>query len=177
LGSVLGRLVAWVTWSVCRMMVRILYIHIPILGQMTMIPSSSSLGCKFCHSFPFCVANYSGWIYYVVHRFQSMSRAMIHLGVHNHLIADGKCWEFVEEIRRLIIEEVDPTPNTNISSISLSVSKTLASYLFDGSNNGIVELFKDEQLKHIQDKFDDLNSPYVHNLTSFKCHSRGGLYW
>jgi hypothetical protein len=23
-------------------------IHIPILGQMTMIPSSSSLGCKFC---------------------------------------------------------------------------------------------------------------------------------
>jgi hypothetical protein len=32
-------------------------VHIAILGQMTMIPSSSSFGCKFCHSFPFCVTN------------------------------------------------------------------------------------------------------------------------
>jgi hypothetical protein len=69
-----------------------------------------------------------------------MSRAAIHLGVHNHPIVDGKCWEFVKEIRRLIIEEVDPTPNAKISLISLSASKTLANYLLDDSNNGIVEL-------------------------------------
>jgi hypothetical protein len=31
-------------------------------------PSTSSLGCKFCHVPPLCVVDYSGWIYYVVHR-------------------------------------------------------------------------------------------------------------
>ncbi len=34
-------------------------IHIPILGQMTIILSFSLLGCKFCHFFPLCVTNYS----------------------------------------------------------------------------------------------------------------------
>jgi hypothetical protein len=65
--------------------------HILILGQMTMIMSSSSFGCKKIHSPPFCVVNCSGQFYYVVHKLQSMSRAVIHLGVHNHLVVDGKC--------------------------------------------------------------------------------------
>jgi hypothetical protein len=34
--------------------------HIPILGQMTMISSASSLGCKFCHVLPFFVVDYNG---------------------------------------------------------------------------------------------------------------------
>jgi len=62
------------------------HIHIPIIGQMIMIPSSSSLGCKFCHSPPFCVTDYGGRIYYVVHRLQSMSRAVIHLSVQTILL-------------------------------------------------------------------------------------------
>jgi hypothetical protein len=38
-----------------------------------------------------------------------------------------------------------------------------------------MELVKSEQLKHIQDKFIEMNSPNVHNLvTSFKHHPRGG---
>jgi hypothetical protein len=76
-----------------------------------------------------------------------MSRATIHLGVHNHPIADGKCWESIEEIRRLIVEEVDCMPNF---PISLSANKTLlVSYLFDDSSDGIEELLKGEQLEHI----------------------------
>jgi hypothetical protein len=119
------------------------FTHIPIIGQMTMIPSSSSLGCKFCHFPPLCVADCSGQIYYVVHRFQSMLRVVIHLGVHNHHVADGKCWELVEDTKRLIIEEVDRIFNAKISLISFNVSKTfLASYLLDDSSNGAVELFK-----------------------------------
>jgi hypothetical protein len=77
-------------------------IHIPLLSQMTMISSSSLLGCKFCHSPPFCVTDYSGRIYYAMHRLQLMSRTVIHLGVHNHLVVDGKCWELIEETRRLM---------------------------------------------------------------------------
>ncbi len=77
-----------------------------------------------------------------MHRLQSMSREMIHLGVHNHPVVDGKCWELVEETRRLVIEEVDRMLDVKISSISLNVSKTLASYLLDDSNDDTMELFK-----------------------------------
>ncbi len=76
--------------------------HILVLCQKIMISSSSSLGCKFCHSLPFCFIDYNGRIYYVVYRFQFMSKAVIHLGVHNHPIADGKCRKLVDETRRLI---------------------------------------------------------------------------
>ncbi len=108
--------------------------HILVIGQMTMIPSASLVGCKFCHDFPFYVIDCSGQIYYVVHKLQSMSRATIHVGVHNHPVADGKCREFVEEIRRLIAEELDRMLNAKIFEISLSASKTLlASYLLDDS--------------------------------------------
>jgi hypothetical protein len=83
-----------------------------------------------------------------------MSRVAIHFNVHKHLVMDGKCREFIEEIRRLIIKEVDRMPNAKISMISFSASKTLlANYLFNDSSNGTVELLKGEQLEHIQDKF------------------------
>ncbi len=43
------------------------------------------------------------------------------------------------------MEEVDCMLNAKISLISLNAGKTfLASYLFDDSNDGIVELFKGE---------------------------------
>jgi hypothetical protein len=79
-----------------------------------------------------------------------MSRVAIHLGVDNHLVADGKCWESIKETRRLIVEEVDCMLNTKFFMISLNVNKTfLASYLLDDSNDGILELLKGEQLEHI----------------------------
>jgi hypothetical protein len=54
---------------------------------------------------------------------------------------NGKRMEFVDNTRRLIVEEVDHTPNAKISAISLSISKTfLAGHLLNDCNNGIVEL-------------------------------------
>jgi len=51
-------------------------------------------------------------------------------------IANGKCQESVEAIKRLIIKEVDCMPYAKISSISLSVSKTfLVSYLLGDSSD------------------------------------------
>jgi hypothetical protein len=111
--------------------------------QMTMILSAFSLGCKFYHALPFCVGDYSGQIYYVVHKLQSMSRATIHFNVHNHLVMDGKCQEFIEETKRLIIEEVDCMLDAKISAISLSANKTfLVNYLLNDSSDRMVELFK-----------------------------------
>jgi hypothetical protein len=62
--------------------------------------------------------------------------AVIHLGVHNHPVMDGKFRELVEEIRRFI----DRTFDAKISLISLNASKTFsASYLFNDSNHGTVK--------------------------------------
>jgi hypothetical protein len=56
-------------------------------------------------------------------------------------MANGKCKEFVEKTRRLIIEEVNHTPNVKIFVIWLGASKTfLATHLLDENGNGIVEL-------------------------------------
>ncbi len=69
-----------------------------------------------------------------------MSRTIIHLGVHNHPIVDGKCKESLEEIRRSITREVDPMPNVKMSMISLSASKTfLARHLLNDCSDGKVE--------------------------------------
>jgi phosphoribosylformylglycinamidine (FGAM) synthase-like enzyme len=57
--------------------------------------------------------------------------------------------------------------------ISLKASKYLfAKDLFNDINGNNMELLKNEELEHIQDKFIELNS---HNLVaSFKHHPRGG---
>jgi hypothetical protein len=73
-----------------------------------------------------------------------LSRATIHLGVHNHLIANGKCNKFLEETRRLIAEEVVCMLDVKMFIISMSVNKTLAMHFFNDCSYGIVELFKGE---------------------------------
>jgi hypothetical protein len=82
----------------------------------------------------------------------------------------------LDKTRRLIIKEAICTHDAETSIISLSASNTfLARYLFNDCSNGIVELFKGEQLDHIQDKFYELSFPNVCNLVaSFKHRSRGG---
>jgi hypothetical protein len=82
----------------------------------------------------------------------------------------------VNETRRLIVEEVNCTPNAKISMTSISANKTfLATHLLDESGNGHVELLKGEQLEKIQVKFFKLSLPNIRNLVaSFKHHSRRG---
>jgi hypothetical protein len=56
----------------------------------------------------------------------------------------------MEEIRRLIIEEINCTLNVKMLAISPNASKTfLARYLFDDCNDGKVELLKDGQMEKI----------------------------
>jgi hypothetical protein len=79
-----------------------------------------------------------------------MLRATIHLGVHNHLVANGKCRKSIKETKRLIVEEVDRTLDAKIFTISFNANKTfLVNYLLNDSSDGIVELLKGEELEHI----------------------------
>ncbi len=100
----------------------------------------------------------------------------IHLGVHKHLIVDGKYRKFVDKIKRLIVAKVDCTLDVKTFAISLSANKTfLAKHLLDDSRDGTVEVFDNEQLEQIYDKFSKLSLPNICNLVaSFKHCSRGG---
>jgi hypothetical protein len=92
-------------------------------------------------------------------------------------MVDGKCREFVDETKRLIVEEVDPMPNAKISTISLSASKTfLVTHLFDDSGDGLMDLFKGKQLEKIQEKFLKLSSLNAHNLVFVQASFRVWLY-
>ncbi len=56
----------------------------------------------------------------------------------------------IKETKRLIVEEVDRTPNAKIFTISFNANKTiLVNYLLNDSNDGIMELLKGEELEHI----------------------------
>jgi hypothetical protein len=91
--------------------------------------------------FNLSVVDYNGKIYGVVHRLQSILKVMIHLGLHKQLMVHGKCRVFMDETRRLITKEVDPTPDVNIFVISLSVSKTfLTTYIFNDSGDGLMNI-------------------------------------
>ncbi len=110
-----------------------------------------------------------------MHRLPTITRATIHFEVHKHPMADGKCREFMDEIKRLIIEEVDHTPN---AKILLGAGKTfLATHLLDDSGDGIAELLNGKQLEQIQYKFTKLSPRNINNLVFvFKHHVRCGYF-
>jgi hypothetical protein len=115
--------------------------HILMLGNMAFFAFASSFACKFYHFFSLCVADYLGKIYYVMHKLPTITKATIHFKVHKHPMADGKCKEFVDKIRRLIVEDIDHMLNAKICVISQGASKTfLAMHLLDDSDDGIVDL-------------------------------------
>ncbi len=64
---------------------------IPLVGQFAPRPYVGIVVCKFCVASPFCVNTYPYHIYYVIHKLQSLSIAAIHLGTHEHHVAEGMC--------------------------------------------------------------------------------------
>jgi hypothetical protein len=80
-------------------------------------------------------------MYYVVHKLQSLSRAAICLGMHEHLVAKGMCREALEEIKVLVEGQVSCTPNAKIFAITLNASRAfLARHLFNENGEGPLEI-------------------------------------
>jgi hypothetical protein len=70
---------------------------------------------------------------------------MIHFGFHKCPMVDGKCREFVDETKSLIIEEVDRIPSAKIFMISLNANKTfVVKHLLDDNGNGTMEFLHGE---------------------------------
>jgi hypothetical protein len=79
-------------------------------------------------------------IYYVVHKLPKIIKTTIHFIIKHHVV-DDKCKESMDKTKRLIVEEVDHTPNVKISTISLVVNGTLlVTHLLDDSGDDIMEL-------------------------------------
>jgi hypothetical protein len=64
-------------------------------------PPDSTIVCKVCKVLPICINFCHGRIYYVLGK-GDMSRACIHLGMHNHPVSDGICRETLDMISSLI---------------------------------------------------------------------------
>jgi hypothetical protein len=82
-------------------------------------PPDSTLVYKVCKVSLICINFYPGRIYYVLGK-GDMSRACIHLGIHNHPVSDGICRETLDTISGLIAQEVSKTPTTKNSTIAMA---------------------------------------------------------
>jgi hypothetical protein len=66
--------------------------QLPIFRQCFMKSPIYIISCKLCDSSPTSLQTCSSKMYYVVHKFSNLSRVVIHLGIHAHLVAN-KCRE------------------------------------------------------------------------------------
>jgi hypothetical protein len=66
----------------------------------------------------------SSKLYYVVHKFSNISRTMIQLGTHAHLVANDKCRESFQEMKNMLEDEICHTPTTTTLTIALFMNKT-----------------------------------------------------
>ncbi len=130
------------------------FAQIPLAGQFAPRPHVYTVVCKFCIASLLCVNTYPCWMYYVIHKLQSLSRAVIHLGTHEHLVGEGMCKESLEGIKVLVEGQVFHTLDGKIFVISLNASKTfLAHHLFNENGEGLVEILQGEKLHKVMDKF------------------------
>ena len=126
-------------------------------------PENSTLHCKVCFTPPACLALCPAHVYYVFSSTVDIQRACIHLGWHDHLVADGVCRESVDESYKCVATEVYKTPKATTSAIQMAASQAfLSDYLF----NTPTQEEKQLNLESVMDKFSYLASPNCRNIVS-----------
>ena len=91
----------------------------------------SRLECKLCYYTPICIALCHALIIYVYSTFFEMSRTCIHLGIHEHLVSNGTCFESLDIAYQSVANKVIKPHTTKNYVVVLSVCKQfLADYLF-----------------------------------------------
>ena len=122
------------------------------------LPSDSILICKVDKVTPICVNFCPGRIYYVLGR-GDMSRACIHLGMHNHPVSDGIYRETLDTISSLITHEVSKPSTAKNSAIAMVASKEFLDKYFIHTSPGSKKMLQGQELEDILDKFEHLSSP------------------
>jgi hypothetical protein len=92
-------------------------------------PTGSSLFYKICTVPPVCIATCGARIYYVFGA-ANMTRACMHLGIHEHPMKVGEDQEIKERMRKLIEEQVERIPKVTNYAIVMEASKELVVNLY-----------------------------------------------
>ena len=138
-------------------------------------PAGSTLVCKICKIPPICVATCTARVYYVFGA-ANMTRACLHLGVHDHPIKVDEDQGIKERARQLIEEQVERTPKATNSAIVMEASKELVSDLLFDSKGAAVRKFDLEELVPVLEKCKYMSSPSIkNNVTAFKFIRRFGV--
>jgi hypothetical protein len=116
--------------------------------------AESALHCKVCYSTPICLVLCDVVIYYV-HCNQDMTHACIHLGHHEHPLANGVYRKSADLVYQCFASEVYKTPTAKNFAVVIAASKH---FFFD-------YLLKTQLLERsIMDKFSTLSSPNYRNF-------------
>ena len=75
-------------------------------------PTRSTLECKVCHSIPICIVLCHVQIIYIHSTSVGMSRACIHLNVHDHAVANDTWCKSLDMAYQCVANEVLKTPTT-----------------------------------------------------------------
>jgi hypothetical protein len=92
-----------------------------------------------------------------------MSRACIHLGMHNHPVSDGICRETLDMISGLIAQEVSKTPTAKNSAIAMAASKEFLDKYLIHTDPRPKKMLRGQELEDVLDKFEHLSSPNLRN--------------
>jgi hypothetical protein len=140
------------------------------------LPLDSTIICKVYKFHPTCVNFCDACIYYVLSK-SDMTRACIHLGMHNHSVSDGICQETLNSISSLIRQEVFKTPIAKNFAIPMAASKELLDKYLIHSGPGPKKMLWGKALEDVLDKFEHLSSPNLWNMISlFRSSGKGRAY-
>ena len=86
-------------------------------------PTRSIIECKICRSTPLCIVLYHAQILYIHSTSVNMSKTCIHLGVHDHHVANGTYRESLDMAYQCVANKVLKAPTTKNSAIVVVTSK------------------------------------------------------
>jgi hypothetical protein len=131
-------------------------------------PAGLSFVCKICKVPPVCIATCGARIYYVFGA-ANMTRAFVHLEIHEHPVKVGEDQEIKERTCKLIEEQGERTPKATNSAIVMEASKGLVGELLIDPEGVPVRKYNLEELVPILEKCKYMSSSSIKNdVTAFK---------
>jgi hypothetical protein len=105
-----------------------------------------------------------------------MTRACVHLGVHEHPVKNGEYQDFKDHSCTLLAEQVERTLHATNSSIVMEATKELMGELLLRPEGAPAKTFTFEELVPVLDKCKYMSSPSIKNdVTSFRYIQRYGV--
>jgi hypothetical protein len=125
------------------------------------------LVCKIYKVLPVCIATCGARIYYVF-GVANMTRACVHLGIHEHPVKVGGDQEIMERTCKLMEEQVKRTSKATNSAIVMEASKKLVGELLIDPEGASVRKYDLEELIPVLEKYKYMSSPSIKNdVTTF----------